>query len=329
MKIAFLDTDDQAKTFMAGKEIEGAEFNLYKESLSTIEKDRIKDTEILSVFVHTTRMDGTILDAFPNLKMIATRSTGYDHVDLEYCKNRKIAVTNVPAYGAITVAEFSFGLILAITRHIRQSASDMKRGEVEIHKYMGIDLAGKKLGVIGLGSIGRHVTEIAKGFGMEILGYDPFTKGIAGVRDVSLDEIYAEADIITLHAPSTKENYHMINTEAIAKMKPGVFIVNTARGDLIDTEALYFGLKSKKIAGAGLDVLEYEDFLIHDEVLLHSDNQEYALKSMINSKLMLMENVVLTPHIAFNSKDAVDRILETNFRNIEAFVKGESKNRIV
>lgn len=328
MKIVVLDADKEARKFFQDKRIEGSEIQIFDEGIKEVPMAKINDADILCIFVHTTKFDEEILKHFSNLKMITTRSTGFDHIDLNYCKSRNIKVANVPAYGAVTVAEFTFALLLASVRSVRLASSDMKKGQVDASKYMGFDLLGRTLGVIGTGSIGRHVIKIAQGFGMNVIAFDPFPKELEGVRNVSLSDLYKEADIITLHCPSTPENYHLIDAGAIEAMKQGVYIVNTARGDLIDAESLYFGLKSGKVAGAGLDVLEYEDFLIHDDITPNAKDEEYALKSMFNSKLMLMDKVVLTPHIAFNSKDAVLRILQTSLENMEGFVKGEPKNLV-
>ena len=268
--ILFFDVDEIFKQFAELHPIEGLNFVLFEESLNGISTKKIeayRDCEIISLFVHSETVDNTRLDLFPNLKVIATRSTGFNHIDLDYCKKRGIVVLNVPRYGEATVAEFAFGMLLALSRKIIQGRNAMAHNHIEIEKYMGFDLLGKTIGVIGTGSIGRHMIKIAQGFGMKILAYDPYQNPELKDFYVSdLSEIYKNADIISLHVPSTPQNFHLINKEAFDMMKRGVIIVNTARGDLIDTQALYWALRQGIVGGAGLDVLENEDFLLHDEV---------------------------------------------------------------
>ena len=309
---------------------------LFKESLNHIDKKELapyKKAEIISVFVHSESLDTERLDYFKNLKLIVTRSTGFNHIDLEYCKNRGIEVLNVPRYGETTVAEFSFGLLLNLARHIIQGRNGMAHNHVEIPSYMGIDLMGKTIGIIGTGSIGQHMIKLAQGFGMNVLAYDLYPKEeLKELYVSSLEEIYKKADVISLHVPSTPQNYHLLNEKAFNQMKKGVIILNTARGDLIDTEALYIALKKGIVGGAGLDVLENEDFLIHDDIELKNElfkNNDFLLDSALNLKLLQFKNVIATPHIAFNSIDALNRINETTLKNIELFLKGKIQNSVL
>lgn len=333
--ILFFNADTIFKEFAAQNPIEGINFVNFEESINAISPKKIEpyhETEIISLFVHSEKVDNVKLDLFPNLKLIATRSTGFNHIDLDYCKKRNIAVSNVPRYGEATVAEFAFGLLLALSRHIIQGRNAMAHNHVEMEKYMGTDLQGKTLGVVGTGSIGRHMIQIAKGFGMNVIAYDLFKN--EALRDLyvdNLDEIYKNSDIISLHIPSTPENYHMLNADAFNKMKKGVIIINTARGDLIDTQALYSALRQGIVGGAGLDVLENEDFLLHDEVVTSPrvNDSDFLLDSAMNLKLLQFKNVIATPHIAFNSIDAINRINTTTFDNIKSFLNGIVINNVV
>lgn len=307
---------------------------LFEENLNSIDSSKLepyKDTEIISVFVHSEPLCTEKLELFKNLKLIATRSTGFNHIDLAYCKKRKIQVVNVPKYGEATVAEFSFGLLLTLSRHIIQGRNGMAHNHVEIEKYMGFDLMDKTIGIIGTGSIGQHMIQLANGFGMKVLAYDLHQQACLKQYYVnSLDEIYHKSDIISLHIPSTPQNYHLINENALKKMKKGVIIINTARGDLIDTQALYTALKNKTIGGAGLDVLENEDFLIHDDVetSLKLKDTDFLIDSALNLKLLQFKNVIATPHIAFNSIDAINRINETTFHNIHSYLENKIINNV-
>lgn len=339
MKTVFFDVDGITKEYLSSRQICNGDVVMIRESMENISKEqyeKIKDAEVLSVFVHTAlKMNETTLSRYPNLKLIATRSTGYDHIDLEYCKSRHIEVVNVPKYGEATVAEFAFGALLCLSRRIIQARNDMKENMVRMNEYIGFDLYDHTIGIIGLGAIGRHAAKLAKGFGMNVLAYDLYPneefQRIYNIHYVSLDELYAKSDVITLHAPSTKENYHLLDEKAFEKMKDGVIVVNTARGDLIDPEALYKYLVKGKVAGAALDVLENEDFLLHDDIIMQDQDisKEFAMSTIANSKLMQHRNVIMTPHIAFNSIDAVHRILNTTLSNINSFCEGKVVNSVI
>ncbi len=339
MKVVFFDVDKITKDYLEKHQICDGNVVMLSESMENISQEqfeKVKDAEIISVFVHTAlKMTKETLDKYTNLKLIATRSTGFDHIDLNYCKNRGIEVVNVPKYGEATVAEFTFGVLLALARHIIQARTDMKNNFVRMNEYIGFDLYGHTLGIIGTGAIGRHVAKLARGFGMDVLAYDIYPneefQRIYNIHYVGLDELYAKSDIITLHAPATKENYHLLNDEAFKKMKDGVIIANTARGSLVDPEALYRALVSGKVKGAALDVLENEDFIIHDDMILKSQDipMDYAMNTIINARLLQMKNVIITPHIGFNSIDAVHRILHTTLENINHFCAGNVQNSVI
>ena len=339
MKAVFFDVDKITKDYLEKQQICDGNVVMLSESMENISQEqfeKVKDAEIISVFVHTAlKMTKETLDKYTNLKLIATRSTGFDHIDLNYCKNRGIEVVNVPKYGEATVAEFTFGVLLALARHIIQARTDMKNNFVRMNEYIGFDLYGHTLGIIGTGAIGRHVAKLARGFGMDVLAYDIYPneefQRIYNIHYVGLDELYAKSDIITLHAPATKENYHLLNDEAFKKMKDGVIIANTARGSLVDPEALYRALVNGKVKGAALDVLENEDFIIHDDMILKSQDipMDYAMNTIINARLLQMKNVIITPHIGFNSIDAVHRILHTTLENINHFCAGNVQNSVI
>lgn len=296
----------------------------------------IRDAEIISVFVSSIDVSDKVLSQFPGLKLVAVRSTGYNNVNLDYCRSHGIQVVNVPGYGDSTVAEYAFGLLIAVTRKICDSFRDMQDGSVEMDSYLGFDLKERTIGIIGTGAIGRYAIRIAKGFDMKVLASDPYPNEKAaqemGFEYVPVDELLERSDIISLHCPLTKENYHLLDREAFKKMKDGVVIVNTARGELIDTEALYRALAGGKVGGAGLDVLEYETAVIHDDMYLRSAKSQGAdslLRSLINHRLLQLRNVVITPHVAFNSIDAVHRILKTTNDNIDSFLAGKTINSVI
>ena len=303
-------------------------------ALNGVEGPEVSTAEIISVFVDSV-IGETVLKHFPNIKLIATRSTGYDHIDLSACRERGVAVVNVPSYGEETVAEYTFALILTLSRKIFESYDRIKEtGKFDLTGLRGFDLNGKTLGVIGTGKIGKNVIEIAKGLNMKVVAYDKFPdeayREKMGYDYKTFDEVLAQADVLTLHAPYTQENHHLINAEAISKMKKGVYLINTARGGLVDTDALLKGLQSGMIAGAGLDVLE-EEGVVKDELNFLTGNfgTDHNLKTVLENHVLVdLPNVVVTPHNAFNTWEALKRILDTTVDNIQSFTSGKTQNLV-
>jgi len=303
--------------------------------------DEQKNAPIISIFVDSV-INAKVLESFPSLKLICTRSTGYDHIEIEACKARGVAVATVPSYGEETVAEYTFALMLTLSRKIFESYDRIKEtGSFDLTGMRGFDLNGKILGVIGTGKIGKNVIEIAKGFNMRVIAYDKFPdedyRQKMGYDHLSLDEVLAQADIITLHVPYNEENHHLIKAETLAKMKKGAYLINTARGALVDTDALLKALQAGHLAGAGLDVLE-EEGVIKDELnFLTRQNfaeqnlggQAHNLKTILENHVLVdMPNVVVTPHNAFNTWEALKRILDTTLTNIKTFSAGAPQNLV-
>lgn len=289
-----------------------------------------EDVEVLMPFIHSA-VGREQMEQMPNLRFIATRSTGYDHVDLEAASEKSIPVANVPAYGENTVAEHTFALILALSRKVHHAWTRTQRGEYSMEGLRGFDLYGKTLGVVGAGAIGLHVVRIAKGFGMQVLAFDVNQNQLlADVLDFTyadLDELLENSDIVTLHAPAIPATHHLINKDTLSKMKRSALLVNTARGSLVDTAALAEALDAGQISGAGLDVFEGEEFMQHEDELLYQPDAEGKLKLILRAhRLQRRPDVVVTPHIGFNSEEALRRILDTTAENVRSFLDGESKN---
>lgn len=329
MKIAFFELNDFEKEYFK-TQIQNHELIFFDKPLKKEEISSLSDIEGLVVFIYS-HVDKDVLDKLPGLKFISTMSTGFDHIDMVECKNRKIIVSNVSTYGEITVAEHAFALILAISRRIIESHERVREGKFTPEGLTGFDLFGKTLGVIGVGNIGSHVIRIAKGIGMEVLGYkrtpNPKLESDLGFHFTDMETLLAKSDIITLHVPYSKETHHMIAAEQFAKMKNGVVVINTARGALIDTDALVAALDSKKVAAAGLDVLEEEPMLQEEKALLSQEfDREALLHTLENHMLLNNKNVIITPHNAFNSNEALVRIVHTTKENIEGFANGTPKN---
>ncbi|HEX2948891.1 MAG TPA: NAD(P)-dependent oxidoreductase [Armatimonadota bacterium] len=292
--------------------------------------DRYADAEVLSVFVHC-EVNRTVLDHMPNLRIIAARSTGFDLIDLEACNERGIPVCNVPRYGENTVAEHTFGLMLSLSRQIHKAYQRTIAGDFSLHGLEGFDLKGKTLGVVGAGSIGLHVVRIAKGFGMNVIAYDvrpnPLIAEVLDFEYHPLEYVLSHADIITLHAPYMPATHHLINAESIKLIKRGALLINTARGGLVDTEALIDALDQGILSGAGLDVVEGEGLMEEEERLMRAPEESDKLRMVVRQHILLRRpDVVITPHMAFFSKEARERILDTTISNIESFYAGHLQN---
>ncbi len=290
------------------------------------------EAEILSVFVKS-KVDASVMDRMPNLKHIATRSTGFDHIDLEEAKKRGITVSNVPSYGENTVAELAFGLLLMLSRNLYDSYRRVREdGSFSQEGLRGFDLKDKTIGVVGAGHIGRYMISMAKGFGMNVITFDvnvdeEHAKEM-GISYVSMEELFSSSDVISFHVPYNEHTHHLLNKDVLKNLKKGVYIINTSRGAVVDTDALVQGLKEGVIAGAGLDVLEEEGPMFdHLEALSDSHPSPEMLKTLLaNHYLVEHPKVVITPHNAFNTQEAVGRILSTTVSNIESFVSGNPEN---
>jgi len=292
------------------------------------------EAEIISVFVNS-KITKEILDKFPNLKLIATRSTGFDHINKKVAEERGIKIANVPTYGSRTVAEFVFTLLLMLSRKASEAYQTMRlEGQTDRNIYEGFNLAGKTLGIIGTGNIGKQTIEIGRGFAMEIIAYDqkPDEEWAEerGVKYVSLEELLGQSDIISLHLPLTESTKYIINKENINQCKKGIYIINTARGGLIETEALLAGLNEGLVAGAGLDVLEGEEELQDEMKLLLSDQTKVSefKKLLANHELLDLKQVIVTPHIAFNTKEAKEEIRQTTLENIKNFLADDNYHQV-
>lgn len=317
MKIAFFEITDLEKEKFE-KAFPDDTLAFFEESIQDVSLDKYQNSEILCVFVHS-EISKEIINQMPNLKLIATRSTGIDHIDVETCEEKNIEVKNVPLYGENTVAEHAFALMLSLSRKIHQSYVRSMQGKFSTEGLQGFDLKDKTLGIIGGGRIGLHVARIARSFGMHVRVYDinqdNFLAELINFKYVSLDELLTTSDIVSLHVPLNKYTEHMINSESLQKMKDEALLINTARGGLVDTSALIEALKNGKLSGAGLDVIEGEEYLIEENIF--NSPIEKAAKLIVESKQLLEnENVVLTPHNAFNSVEAVNRIINTTIQNI-------------
>ncbi len=336
MKTAvFVEVDESWQRDYLARELDGDEYELefFEKPVAEVPAEIKEKADILSVFIRS-NCDGAELEKWPELDYIATRSTGFDHVELDYCRENGIQVSNVPTYGDNTVAEHTFALILSLSRKIYQAVQCTRNGDYsDCDELRGFDLRGKKLGVIGAGNIGKHVIKMARGFGMEVQAFDVnrdhFIADLLGFEYVDLDKIFAESQIISLHCPLNDATRHILDREEFDKCRDGVLIVNTSRGELINTEALLAALDEGKVAGAGLDVVAGEELILEEPRLNEKDFPREQLERLIqNNRLVKRDDVVFTPHMAFNSREAIERILATTASNIHSFLAGEPANTV-
>ena len=347
MSIYFLDAEATDAAFF--------EQALESQSLRFVDSLRQVGAEarVLSLFIHT-QGGARFLDDHPRLKFIATRSTGTEHIDAEACRQRSVRVANVPSYGEHTVAEHTFALILTLSRRLREVIRTPGiTDRVFYEAVRAFELRGKTLGVIGAGRIGRHVIHMARAFGMKVLTFDiagkPGSPETQAGEATTLEHLLAEAHIVTLHVPLQPETHHLLDREALGRCRQGVIIINTARGGLIDTDALLDALDSGQVGGAGLDVLE-EDSIIRQEPTrmigeqivrrLHTvtgstelhDRDPGRIKELENllrnKRLLGRPDVIFTPHVAFNSVEAIARINQVTVENIRLFLRQEAASLV-
>jgi D-lactate dehydrogenase len=307
------------------------EILLIEEPLCAANASKFSDAEIASTFFES-ELDRHVLEKLPALRLIATRSTGFDHIDMAYCLERGIVVSNVSTYGGNTVAEHVFALLLMISHRMREAIECARNGDFSPLGLQGFDLQGKTLGVLGVGNIGRHVIRIAQGFEMNVVACDlrpdeDLAKKL-GFRYASFEDTLSAADVLTLHMPAAKGTNSLLSHSEFARMKDGVVLINTARGSLIDVQALIEALRRGKVAAAGLDVLPDEPLIREEAELICSAafNQRDLRNLVADHALLRMPNVVVTPHSAFNSREAIGRIVNTTIKNIRAFVDGQPQN---
>lgn len=329
--IAFFDVTTKEKESFEHY-FNGSRFKLllFEKTANEVAAYEYKDAEIISIYT-TSHIDAKILTHTPKLKLITCRSTGYDNVNLKDASKYKVTVCNVPAYGQTTVAEYAIMLMLMSVRKMPAVLKSVDEGQVDYKRLTGYTLHGKTLGVVGTGKIGQSVIAVAKAMGMHVIGFDPFENAEAakklGFSYVKLPDLLAGADLVTLHAPLTKDNKHIINKRAFETMKDHAILINTARGELVDTAALIEALRNKQIAAAALDVIEGErtiDFNTEHDLLRADGKVMYEIAEI--DMLSKMNNVILSPHNAFNSREALQIIRKTTAENINLFLDGKPQN---
>lgn len=331
MKIAVFEAEDWEEAACAGLR-PVHEVRCTRHALNGTTAGEYADAEVVSPFI-ASRIDAEVLESLPALKLVTTRSTGFDHIDLGACRRRGIMVANVPDYGDSTVAEHAFALLLSLARNIVDSVDHTRRGGFSMARTRGFELHGKVMGVIGTGRIGRRTIEIAKGFGMTVIAHDRYEDHEAASRLAfsygALDAVLEQADVISLHVPSLPETVGLIGDAAFSAMKQGAILINTSRGNVVDTEALVRALAEGKLRAAGLDVLPQEPLIREEAEIFRQQRSLDApdLKALVaNHVLLRFPNVLVTPHNAYNTDQALRRIIDTTLANIRSFAAGNALN---
>ena len=319
MKVAFFDTKPyDIPAFEKLGEERGIKFKFYETKLTEDTADLVKGCDAVCVFVNDT-VNAAVIDRLCEygINILALRCAGYNNVDINYAKD-KLRVVRVPAYSPYAVAEHAMALLLTSIRRIHKAYIRTRDFNFSLSGLTGFDLHGKTVGVVGTGKIGRIFVNICRGFGMHVIAYDKFPVENSGIEYVSLDELFAQSDIISFHCPLTDETYHMIDGSSMEKLKKGVVIINTSRGALIDAEALLEGIKARKIGAACLDVYEEE------ADVFFQDFSGHIIADDVLARLISMPNVIVTSHQAFLTEEALNNIAETTVDNLLTCFRGES-----
>jgi len=319
MKICFVEVKDKEVEIFKQ---EFPEAYITSKELHKLDEDILKEIEVACVFIYS-KLNKATLEKMKNLKAVVTRSAGYNHIDVDYCKQKGIKVYNVPDYGDETVAEFTVLLILAALRKMKKIMPEVWFSRVIHHENLeGRDLQGKIVGIIGTGRIGSKVVKLLSSFNIEILAYDVHKNEELvkrhNVKYVDLETLISKADIVSIHVPLLPSTKHLINKKNIKKFKKGSYLINTSRGEVVENEALLYGLNKGILSGAALDVIESEHILLDEEDISREHSYKNAL---INHILLKYDNVIITPHIAYNTKEALMRIVERSIEHVKKIIQ--------
>ncbi|MCW1293073.1 MAG: NAD(P)-binding domain-containing protein [Candidatus Parvarchaeota archaeon] len=337
MKAVFVDLDEDEFELINKEENTkqlselGLDLRLYKKNIREIND---YDAEILSTFINS-RLDKDTLSKFFNLKYIITRSTGYDHIDLEYCKQKGILAYNIPDYGTESVAEFALMLMLALSRKLKQIGKSLEEINLDYKALRGSEIKGKTIGIVGTGRIGSNLIKLLYSFGVNIIAYNRSVKQDLienyKVNFVELDYLLSNSDYIVLALPLSAETKHIINLKNAALVKKGAYIINIARGELIDTNALLYLLENNVLSGLGLDVIEGENLVFKEnDINKYSSTLEEYRNAILATKLIKYNNVIITPHIAYDTKESIENIVNITLTTLKELVKNNKElyNRI-
>lgn len=338
IKMLVFDFRENEHKFFEGKTFENFDITFYKDSLNTemlnnISQEDKDNTAVISVFINS-EVTEEVINAFKNLRIISTRSTGVDHINQKAAMEKNIAVINVEGYGSRSVAQYTIGLMLALVRNIIPASKHILQKNTVCTNYVGRDVSQLTIGVVGTGAIGISVCKLAQALGMKILVYDLTEKqevvNTTGAQYVDFNTLLKESDIITLHLPFTGKNQDMFSENQFSMMKNSAYIINTSRGELVNTKDLYTAVTTGMIKGAALDVVVCEDASFRCSELAEKiqSNFECLEEVKIVEEMVKLPNVIITPHIAYETQDAIDYILEMSIIGILDCIKGGTKYRV-
>lgn len=336
-KMLFFDYRESEKQFFENHKCDYFDLKFFnhplnEETVETLSEEDLAQTMIVSVFT-TSHITEKVLDKFKNLRIISTRSTGVNHIDAKPCIDKNIALINVEGYACKSVAQFTFTIILMLVRHLLPAIESVRHGVCVLSSFTGQDPDSLVLGVVGTGSIGCAVCEIAASLGMKILAYDPSPKKVLvkkyNVQYVDFEELLKFSDVITLHVPYCQDNRHFISAKQFKMMKDGVYFVNASRGELVNLQDLLKFVKSGHIKGVGLDVVACLDSSCFEESKVNEKKALMCLEeSNVVQELNKQPNVIITPHIAYDTQESVDFVLAQTFVGVKDFLYGGTKYRV-
>jgi len=322
MRVAVFSTKKYDQVFLdAANKQAGHELHYFETRLTSETCSLVNGFDAVCVFVNDS-VDKTVLQTMADggVKLLALRSAGFNHVDLKAAQEFNITIVRVPAYSPHAVAEHTLALALALNRHIHRAYNRVRERNFSLDGLLGFDIHGKTVGIIGTGQIGAIFTRLMSGFGCELLGFDPHPNKdcqALGMNYVQLEELFARSHIISLHCPLNPQTHHLINNEALSKMRDGVMLINTSRGAIVDTRALIAGLKSGKVGSVGLDVYEEEADIFFEDL------SDEVIQDDVFARLLTFPNVLITGHQGFFTEEALRNIAETTLENITAFKTGQ------
>lgn len=341
IKMLFYDYREAEKSFFEQNKLDNFDIKFFKESLNSetvknLSQEEKDNVSVISVFVDSV-VNADVIKEFKNLRIVSTRSTGYNHICTQTCMGKNISLINVENYGERSVAQYIIGLMIALTRNLVAATQHIKNDALtSCTDYIGRDLSELTIGVVGTGAIGAAVCKIANAIGMKILAYDLMPKKelerLYSIKYVEIDELLRSSDVISLHVPFTGENRNMISKKEFDIMKKGAYLINAARGELVNLKDLLEALSVGRLAGAALDVVLCEISTFHcSDVNIDKSKltPECVWELEIIDKLSKMNNVIITPHVAYQTQEAVDYILKITFDGIMDCIKGGSSYKVV
>jgi len=337
--ILIFDYKKAEQNFFKQNRLDDYDIHFFEESLNettvnNLPDNLLEETTVVSVYV-TSNVNNEVLSKFHNLMILSTRSSGYEHIDIQECCNKKIKVLNVENYDSKAIVQYTFGLMITLIRKILIAERDVREFNFEYNSYIGRELDKLTLGVIGTGNVGSEMCRIAHAFGMKILALDiRKNQDIIDKYNVEYTDkitLLQNSDVITLHVPLNEQTREMISKREFAIIKPSAILLNTSRGELINTADLYDAIVTENLAGAGLDAMDCEEIAFNTHNMtskIKESNLECISKVFLTRRLAQLENVIVTPRVAYSTQDSIDRILETMFKSIEDCIQGGHTNQV-